>query len=60
MMRAVLGISDFEPPRVADADCGVMERESVVVVAAAGREEDEGSSVPPARAFSLDVRPRRV
>lgn len=65
MMRAVPGISDFEPPLAADADCEVMERESVwgllvvVAVVVVGR-VDEGSSVPPARALSLDVRPRRV
>lgn len=62
MMRAVLGIRALDPPLVADADCEVMERESVwgfLAVISVGR-EDGRSSVPPARALSLDVRPRRV
>lgn len=61
-MRAVPGISALEPPLAADADCDFMKRESVwgvFVTLVVGR-EDGGSSVPPARALSLDVRPRRV
>lgn len=58
MMRAVPGISVLEPPR---AGCGVMDRESVrgVVLGTVEWREDEGS-VPPARALSLEVRPRRA
>lgn len=63
MMRAVPGISAFEPPLLADADCEDMNRGSVEGVSLAVEvvtRENGGSSVPPARALSLDVRPRRV